>query len=122
MEKNGRIMIAQRSSRDRLAGMWEFPGGKLEDSEAPADCLKRELMEEFDIDVTIGPYLGSSIYHYDHISIELMAFRAYWEGGQIHANNHADFKWIGIGELGDYAFTPADMSFVDKLRRGDIAL
>ena len=115
-------MIAQRNSNDRLAGMWEFPGGKIDKDEAPEDCLKRELMEEFDIGVTIGPCLGSSIYHYDHISIELMAFRVFWNSGQIHANDHADYRWIRIDELGDYEFAPADMPFVDKLRRGEIAL
>jgi len=66
-----------------LPNKWEFPGGKIENDETPEQCLKRELKEEFDIDVSIGEYLGSSIYHYDHISIELLAYLTFWEGGSI---------------------------------------
>ena len=115
-------MIAQRDAGDLLAGMWEFPGGKIEGNEAPADCLKRELKEEFDIEVTIGPYLGSSVYHYDHISIELMAFRVHWAAGQIQSRDHAEYRWIDLDDIGNYAFAPADIPFVHKLRRGEIAL
>jgi len=74
LEKDGRIIIALRKSSDHLSGKWEFPGGKIEPGETPEECLSRELKEEFDIDVTIGEHLGSNIHHYDHISIELMAY------------------------------------------------
>ena len=67
---------AQRKSGDHLAGMREFPGGKIEPGETPEACLGRELKEEFNIHVAVGQYLGSNVHHYDHISIELMAFRA----------------------------------------------
>ena len=122
LEKDGRIMIAQRKSTDHLAGKWEFPGGKIETGESPEACLARELNEEFHIDVSIGEYLGSILHHYDHISIELMAYRTFWDGGKINSTDHKDYKWVTIDELEQYDFAPADQPFVEKLRRGEIEL
>lgn len=120
--KDHKIIIAKRGPNDRLAKKWEFPGGKVENNETPEQCLKREIKEEFDIDVSVGKYLGSSIYHYDHISIELLAYRAYWENGQIHLKDHDDFKWVSLEQLAEFDFAPADLVFVEKLKNGEIAL
>ncbi len=118
LEKDGRIIIAQRKSKDHLAGKWEFPGGKIEPGETPEKCLARELNEEFNIEVSVGDFLGSIIYHYDHISIELMAFRTIWVGGEINSTDHNDYKWVTIHELDQFDFAPADRQFVDKLISG----
>ena len=105
-----------------MPNKWEFPGGKIENNETPEQCLKRELKEEFDIDVSVGEYLGSNIYHYDHISIELLAYRTFWEGGDINLKDHDDFKWASLKQLDNYDFAPADIPFVNKLRSGEIEL
>jgi 8-oxo-dGTP diphosphatase len=120
--KDNKIIIAKRGPNDRLANKWEFPGGKVEINETPEQCLKREMKEEFDIDVSVGEYLGSSIYHYDHMSIELLAYRTYWENGGIHLNDHDDFKWVSLEQLADFDFAPADLIFVEKLKNGEIAI
>jgi 8-oxo-dGTP diphosphatase len=120
LEKDGNIIIAQRKSGDRLAGKWEFPGGKIEPRETPEQCLRRELKEEFDIEVTIGEYLGSNVYHYDHISIELMAYRAFWVGGTIAMNDHNAYRWVSVAQLAEFDFAPADILFVEMLMRGQI--
>jgi 8-oxo-dGTP diphosphatase len=122
LAKDGRIIIAQRKSKDHLARKWEFPGGKIEPGETPKECLARELNEEFGIEVSVGDFLGSNIYHYDHISIELMAFRAFWVGGEINSTDHKDYKWVTIDELDQFDFAPADRPFVEQLRRGEIEL
>jgi 8-oxo-dGTP diphosphatase len=122
METDGRIIIAQRKSTDHLAGKWELPGGKVEPGETPEQCLQRELKEEFDIDVRVDDYLGASIYHYEHLSIELMAYRTYWSGGRIRAKDHADYRWVTPAELGQYDFAPADRPFVQRIRSGEIKL
>jgi 8-oxo-dGTP diphosphatase len=80
------------------------------------------MKEEFDIDVSVGEYLGSSIYHYDHISIELLAYRTYWENGRIDLKDHDDFKWISLEQLSEFDFAPADLVFVEKLKNGEIAI
>ena len=58
--KDNRILIAKRRINDKLAGNWEFPGGTIEYEETPEECLRREMKEEFDIDVTVGEYFGES--------------------------------------------------------------
>jgi 8-oxo-dGTP diphosphatase len=122
LEKNGRILIAQRKRGDRLAGKWEFPGGKIEPGETPQICLARELKEEFEIDATIGDYLGSHIHRYEHIWIELMAYRAYWVNGAIKMNDHKAYRWVAIGQLRGFDFAPADIPFVKKLEKGQVAI
>ena len=120
--KDDKIIIAKRGPDDKLAHKWEFPGGKIEINETPEQCLKREMKEEFDIDVSVGEYLGSSIYHYDHISIELLAYRTYWEDGEIDLKDHDEFKWISLEQLAEFDFAPADLVFVEKLKNGEIAI
>jgi 8-oxo-dGTP diphosphatase len=120
--KDDKIIIARRAPGNKLADKWEFPGGKIEINETPEQCLKREMKEEFDIDVSVGEYLGSSIYHYDHMSIELLAYRTYWEGGKIDLKDHDAFKWISLDQLAEFDFAPADQVFVEKLKNGEIAI
>lgn len=122
MVKENRIIIAKRGPDDHLAGKWEFPGGKIEFNETPEQCLKRELKEEFDIEVSVGEYLGSSIYHYDHMSIELMAYRTYWEKGEFDLRDHDDFKWISLEQLTEFDFAPADLFFIEKLQNKEIVI
>ena len=118
---NGLVLIAKKRSTDRLASKWEFPGGTVEEGETPAECLKREMKEEFAITVSIGGYLGDSLYKYDHGTIRLMGFRTFWENGDIMPKAHDDFRWVSLDELQAYDFAPADLPFVDRLRRGEIA-
>ena len=120
--KNRTVLITQRSQKDRMAGLWEFPGGKVEAGETPEACLKRELQEELSMDAIIGTFLGASIYYYEHISIELMAYRAYWNGDPFKLLTHDACQWVPPSRLVDYRFTPADLPFVRRLGRGDISL
>ena len=78
------------------------------------------MEDEFEIDVSVGKYLGESIYHYDHGSIKLLAYRTYWKGGTISLKAHDDYQWVTLDQLQDYDFAPADIPFVEKLRRGEI--
>ncbi|BBO73505.1 DNA mismatch repair protein MutT [Desulfosarcina widdelii] len=120
--KDGTILIAQRGRSDRMAGLWEFPGGKVEAGETPQQCLRRELCEELAMNADIGRHLGTSRYHYDHMSIELIAYRAYWDGQPFRLITHQDFCWVTPKQLADYAFTPADLPFVQLLASGSISL
>lgn len=119
---SGKVFIAKRKPPGRMPGMWEFPGGKIEDGETPEQCLKRELNEEFGIDVLIGQHVGTSIYPYDFYTVELMAYRTKITDGKIKLNAHADMAWVEPGDLGGYEFAPADIPFVEMIRRGEIEL
>jgi 8-oxo-dGTP diphosphatase len=122
MSCNGRVLIAQRKAEHHQAGKWEFPGGKIESGETPEECLRRELKEEFDIDTRVGAFLGASLYPYDHQTIELLAFRVVWEDGILLVREHARVEWVRIRQLARFDFTPADVPFVEKLLKGEIAL
>ena len=120
--KDGRLIIAQRKSSDHLSGKWEFPGGKIEPGETPEQCLARELKEEFEINATIGKHLGSNLHHYDHLSIELMAYHATWDSGEITMNDHKDYRWVTVDQLTEFDFAPADIPFVEMLHSGEIQI
>jgi len=115
MEKDGRILIAQRRRGDYQQYKWELPGGKLESHETPEECLQRELREEFNIETEIGEFVGSSDYHYHHTSIRLMAFRAYHISGELNILDHETIQWVLPSELVDFDFSEADKPIIQQL-------
>ena len=117
--KEDKILIAKRSSADRLAGKWEFPGGTVEDGETPEQCLKREMKEEFDIDVTVGDYFSESTYSYSHGQIRLLAYKTYWIAGDMQSKVHDDYQWVRITELSNYDLAPADIPIAREVMNYD---
>ena len=120
--KDGKILIAKRKSTDKLPDKWEFPGGKIEPDETPRDCLTREMQEEFGITISVGEFLGESVYHYDHGSIRLLAYRACWRKGTFCLKDHADYNWTAVNQLSEFDFAPADIPFVDKFISGEFKI
>jgi 8-oxo-dGTP diphosphatase len=114
--QDDKILIARRGLEDKLAGMWEFPGGKIEAGETPEECLKRELMEEFLIDVTVNDFFGESIYDYEFGTIQLLAYWTSWESGELIPTVHDQIEWLHISELEQYDFLPADIPLIRKLK------
>lgn len=117
MVDGSRVFIAKRSSTDALPGKWEFPGGKVEERESPQECLKREMKEEFDIEVAVGDYLGSSFFEYKGVKMELLGYLTKWSAGEIRLKVHDDAKWVDLNELGEYDFASADIPLVEKLQK-----
>ena len=118
--KDGKILIAKRKPEEKQPDKWEFPGGKIEIGESAQECLKREMQEEFGIDVRVGKFLGESIYHYPHESIRLLAYLAEWQAGDLALKDHADYAWTQSDRLAEFDFAPADLPFVRKLISGHI--
>jgi 8-oxo-dGTP diphosphatase len=115
---DGRVLIAQRPEGKPMAGLWEFPGGKVEPDETPESALIRELDEELGIGTwasCLAPLTFAS-HGYDdfHLLMPLYACRK-WEGTP-QAREHAALRWARVGELADTPMPPADRPLVAMLR------
>jgi 8-oxo-dGTP diphosphatase len=115
--KDEKVLIAQRANSDPLAGLWEFPGGKVEAGESPEQSLIREMQEEFCINVEVGKFFASSVFNYDKGTIRLLAYLCTWIRGEIISTVHNDYLWAAINDLDKYTFAPADRPLVEKLKR-----
>ena len=118
--KDRKILIAKRKAHDRQANKWEFPGGTVEKGESPETCLKREMQEEFGIEVSVGKCFGESIYQYDHGSIKLLAYLTSFVSGEPAPKDHSEFRWVSPEQLSAYDFAPADIPFVEKLQNQEM--
>jgi 8-oxo-dGTP diphosphatase len=118
VDSDGRVLIAQRPEGKQLAGLWEFPGGKVEDGETPETALIRELREELGIEVTpacLAPFVfASHTYETFHLLMPLYLIRR-WTG-VVAPTEHAAVKWVKPARLGDYPMPPADEPLVAWLR------
>ncbi len=118
VDVDGRVLICQRPPGKAMAGLWEFPGGKLEAAETPEACLIRELEEELGIAVTLpclAPFVfASHAYETFHLLMPLYLVRR-WEG-RVENRHHAALAWVKPSKLTDYPMPPADAPLVAWLR------
>ena len=118
VDVDGRVLLAERPAGKHLAGMWEFPGGKVQPGETPEVALIRELMEELGIDVVascLAPFtFASHAYPEFHLLMPLYVCRK-WSGIVI-AREGQQLKWVRSAQLGDYPMPPADKPLVAMLR------
>ena len=115
---DGRVLIAQRPKGKAMAGLWEFPGGKVEEGEQPEAALIRELDEELGIDVSencLAPFTFAS-HSYDdfHLLMPLYVCRV-WEG-TVTPKEGQVLKWVRPLQLKEYPMPPADVPLVAMLR------
>ena len=118
IDTDGRVLIAQRPEGKALAGLWEFPGGKIEPGERPEQALIRELREELGIEVSaacLAPFVFTS-HAYDsfHLLMPLYLLRRW--SGTVQRREHAALKWVKPSQLSDYPMPPADGPLVAWLR------
>lgn len=117
IDTDGRVLIAQRPEGKAMAGLWEFPGGKVEQGETPEDALIRELEEELGISTRtacLAPLaFASHSYETFHLLMPLYVCRK-WQGFP-HAHEHAALKWVRPQKLRDYAMPPADEPLIAHL-------
>ncbi|WP_439882332.1 8-oxo-dGTP diphosphatase MutT [Pontibacter sp. MBLB2868] len=115
IENNEKYLIARRAPGKHLAGLWEFPGGKLEAGETYEECLTRELKEELNLDVTVQDHIADSIFKYGDKQIHLRAYFAKSESSEVISIDHDEVRWVGLGELAEYDFAPADLPIINAM-------
>jgi len=118
IDVDGRILLAQRPEGKAMAGLWEFPGGKIHAGESPEAALIRELKEEIDIDVTaacLAPFtFASHRYESFHLLMPLYVCRR-WQG-TMRPREGQTLAWVRPAKLGDYPMPPADKPLVAMLQ------
>jgi 8-oxo-dGTP diphosphatase len=117
VDADNRLLICQRPVGKALAGLWEFPGGKVENGESPEDCLIRELDEELGITTwksCLAPLtFASHCYDDFHLLMPLFVCRK-WEGIP-KARESQQMKWVRANQLRDYEMPPADAPLIPVL-------
>ena len=118
VDRDGRVLLAQRREDKFLGGLWEFPGGKIEDGETPERALKRELREELGVetwDSCLAPLTFASYSYEDfHLLMPLFACRV-WNGVPT-ALEHEQLAWVWPSEFSKYPMPPADKPIIPILR------
>jgi len=117
VDGDGRVLIAQRPEGKQLAGMWEFPGGKIEPGETPEETVVRELREELGIETKVACLapltFASHAYESFNLLMPLFVCRRYW--GIPQAQEGQALKWVRPNKLRDYPMPPADEPLIPYL-------
>lgn len=115
---DGRILIAQRPEGKSMAGLWEFPGGKVEAGETPERALIRELKEELGIDTTescLAAFTFAS-HTYDDFHLLMPVFLCRKWDGFVQPHEGQNLKWVKIEDLKSYPMPPADAPLIAMIR------
>lgn len=118
IDPDNRILLAQRPEGKSMAGLWEFPGGKVEPGEVPEQALIRELREELGIETKVACLapLTFASHEYDdfHLLMPLYICRRWW--GTAQSNENQALKWVRANALRDYPMPEADLPLIPALQ------
>ncbi len=115
--KRGEKIFATQRGYGEFQGFWEFPGGKIEAGEAPADALRREIQEELDTEIAVGK--KAALVEYDYPAFHL-SMECYWAEvltGKLTLREHMAARWLSREELDDVSWLPADLDLIEQLKR-----
>ncbi|MBD9677412.1 (deoxy)nucleoside triphosphate pyrophosphohydrolase [Pseudomonas sp. PDM18] len=114
---DGKVLVARRAPGEKLAGMWEFPGGKLEADETPQRCIVREIHEELGVGSIAGDTLTESVFTYPGGTIQLIAVELTLNSTNFVLQVHDRVEWCLPRELLSYELAPADIPIAMEIIR-----
>jgi len=116
VEKNGRLLITRRSPDGMLGGLWEFPGGKVQEGETPEAACVREIQEEVNLVASVEHHLTRVRHAYSHFKIILDVFRCRYVSGRVHRRGPVAHRWVTLSQLDRYPFPGANRKFLHLLK------
>ncbi|MCE4073612.1 MULTISPECIES: (deoxy)nucleoside triphosphate pyrophosphohydrolase [Pseudomonas] len=114
---NGKVLLTRRAPGEKLAGLWEFPGGKLEADETPQHCIVREIQEELGVGSIAGDILAESVFTYPGGTIHLIAMELTLTSTHFILQVHDRVEWCTPRELLSYELAPADIPIAKEIIR-----
>lgn len=114
IEKEDKVLCAQRSEKMKLPLKWEFPGGKVESDEDLITCLKREIKEELGVEIEVLEQLPSNFHIYSNFKLELIPFRCSLQTFEIDLLEHSRIVWLPVEKLNNLDWAEADVPIVDS--------
>jgi A/G-specific adenine glycosylase len=115
--KDSRVLITQRRNDGLLGGLWEFPGGKIRESESSEDACLRAIKAEVALQVNVRRFLTRVKHAYTHFRITLDVYICDYRSGHVSLNGPVDHRWVTLDELDDFPFPKANLKFIHRLRR-----
>jgi 8-oxo-dGTP diphosphatase len=115
IERDGRYLITQRRPAAVLPLLWEFPGGKVEDTETDAAALKREVRHRLGVEIEAGQLISFVSHPYERYVVDLYLYECRITGGELAPLAVNAFKWVTSAEFDQHPFTPADEASMNKL-------
>ena len=113
----GEILIDRRLPKGEMAGLWEFPGGKIEPTETIEECIKREIEEELAIAVSVGNRIITIEHNYAKFKVTLFVHECQYLAGEPQAIECQEVRWVNIAELDQYNFPQANYQIIDFLKQ-----
>lgn len=115
--QGSKVLCVRRGPYGSLAGMWEFPGGKIERGEAPRTALSREIREELHCEVSVGSGVTTTVYEYEFGTVRLTTFYCSLVDGTPTMTEHTEMRWLAASELASLDWAPADIPAVALIER-----
>ena len=113
--KNDLFLIANRSFEDNSQGLWEFPGGKVEENETFNSALMREIKEELSLNIKVGDMIATIDLNKTDKNIYVHYYYAIIVSGQISLNVHSEFKWVSHTQLKNFTYIDGDRHILNYL-------
>lgn len=110
--EGGLVLCARRGDRGSLPGLWEFPGGKIEDGESPEAALEREIAEELGCRITVGTEITTTTHVYEFATVTLTTYYCRLTSGVPIPSEHSAIRWLTPTELSSVEWAPADVPAV----------